>query len=187
MPSGRFGRQCTESRAKVGFGGKGRLEQAMASTPLHTLTVQDVLWINFQTTKKVQTFNFARLEEATFTQYAYGESNSLLKQAARFVTSFVRMRPLDTGNLVTAFVACLSFLKLNGMAISLSDEDALRWFEGVVEGKTSASDSIASFAKPDSHYHPSPNPAVQATIRDVLQDYAGTVTKLLESDLALKS
>lgn len=49
----------------------------MACT-LHYLTVQDVLWINLQATRKVQHFNYAKLEEATYCQYAYGESNTLL-------------------------------------------------------------------------------------------------------------
>ena len=31
--------------------------------------------------RKVQHFNYARLEEATFYQYAYGESSNLIPQA----------------------------------------------------------------------------------------------------------
>ena len=41
---------------------------------LHYLTIQDILWINLQVTKKVQHFNYARLEEGTFYQYGYGRS-----------------------------------------------------------------------------------------------------------------
>src|SRR5688572_17256500 len=98
---------------------------------LHYLTVQDVLWINLQVAKKVRHFNYARLEEATFYQYAYGESVGPEPQALRFLTGFVKMRPFESDNEATAFVACDAFLRINGKMLSLKDADALKWFESI--------------------------------------------------------
>src|SRR3569832_347171 len=100
-------------------------------TTLLYLTVQDILWINLQVTKKVHHFNYARLEEATFYQYAYGESNSLVPQAGRFIGGFLRMHPFEAGNEATAFVAGAAFLKINGKEINLPDEKAHAWFERI--------------------------------------------------------
>src|SRR5579862_1825312 len=108
---------------------------------LDYLTVQDILWINLQITKKVKHFNFARLEEAVFYQYAYGESNTLFPQAARFVTGFVRMQPFEDGNDATAFVASLAFLKINGYSIKGTTEQLGSWF-GSAKG-TESQDGIA--------------------------------------------
>ncbi len=47
---------------------------AHGSKSLKYLTVQDMLWINLQATKKVQHFRYALLEEATYYQYGYGAS-----------------------------------------------------------------------------------------------------------------
>src|SRR5688500_6656775 len=91
---------------------------------LRYLTVQDILWINVQVTRKVNRYDYARLEEATFYQYAYGDSEELVKQAQRFLRGFVKQKPFEAGNEPTAFVACMAFLQMNGSGIGLSDEDA---------------------------------------------------------------
>ncbi|AIE85757.1 Fic family protein [Fimbriimonas ginsengisoli] len=150
----------------------------MAAT-LHYLTVQDVLWINLQATKKVHHFNFARLEEATFYQYAYGESKTLLPQAARFVTGFLRMHPFEAGNEATAFIAVLSFLKLNGTEIGLTDDDAVGWFDRIADKAVSARDAISRVTSPSPHGHGHP-PEVREAIQAVLDDFPATIASLAE-------
>lgn len=48
------------------------------------LTVQDMLWISLQVVGRPQKFQYAKLEEATFTQYIYGESQAPIEHAIRF-------------------------------------------------------------------------------------------------------
>jgi len=149
----------------------------MAST-LHYLTVQDVLWINLQATKKVHHFSYARLEEATFYQYAYGNSNSLLPQAARFVRGFLKMHPLEAGNEVTAFIALMTFLRMNGRCISLSDSAAPQWFDLVAHGKDSALDSIAAISHPIVDHHHDGKPDIRGFIQANMSEYPETIRTL---------
>lgn len=90
---------------------------------LHTLTIQDVLWLNLQVSNKVQPYDYAKLEEAVFYQFAYGDSTGLLPQAARFITGFMRMAPFESDNDATAFLACVAFLRLNGKALDVASGD----------------------------------------------------------------
>jgi len=149
----------------------------MAST-LHYLTVQDILWINLQATKKVHHFNFAKLEEATYYQYAYGESNTLLPQAARFVSGFLRLHPLEGGNEATAFIALLVFFKINGYEVLLSDDRAHSWFCDLATKRTSTSEAIASVAVHADHegHHGEPN--VRVAIQSILTAYPCTIETL---------
>ncbi len=142
---------------------------------LHYLTVQDILWINLQTTKKVQHFSYARLEEATFYQYAYGDSNDLLSQAARFLSGFVKMRPLEAGNEATAFVALATFLTLNGACFHLADADALAWFRAASVSTEAARDALASLVEVDEHDH-GHKPDVRGAIQTVIARYPSMIT-----------
>lgn len=153
------------------------------SSTLHYLTVQDILWINLQITKKVQHFSYARLEEATYYQYAYGESNSLLPQAARFLSGFQRMRPFDAGNEATAFVAVLAFLLVNGQHLSLTDADGSRWF-GETGQKASALLVIQQVAHTDHHSDDGHGPSVRDAVASVLAKYASTIRDLACSKAA---
>jgi prophage maintenance system killer protein len=151
------------------------LNPLMASQ-LHYLTVQDVLWINLQVTGKAQHFSYSKLEEATYYQYAYGESKSVVKQAAKFLTGFPKMSPLDAGNDATIFIACLTFLEINGFSIELKDGKAGEWFESVVSKKTDAETAINSIAKLASGHH---GPAdVRTTIKDLLTEFPCTLLAL---------
>lgn len=124
----------------------------MASS-LHYLTVQDILWINLQVTKKVHHFNHARLEEATYYQYAYGESNTLVPQAARFISGFLKLHPFESGNEATAFVACLAFLKVNGYTLDVASEEGADWFGKIARRAAPARDAIEAHAKHDEGDH----------------------------------
>lgn len=100
------------------------------------LTVQDMIWINQQVTKAVCPFHFMKLEEGTFYQYGYGGSQDILAQAKRFLAGFTKNAPFSEGNDLTARVACLSFLRLNGFDVDIDAED------------------IVGSAKPVEHFHP---------------------------------
>lgn len=154
----------------------------MAST-LHYLTVQDILWINLQATKKVHHFNYAKLEEATYYQYAYGESNTLLPQAARFVSGFLRLHPLEEGNEVTIFIALLAFLRINGYEVDLTDGSAQSWFGDLTSKRKSASDSIRAIALHSlEEHHGEPN--VRGEIQNVLNAFPSSVLALSGASVA---
>ena len=145
---------------------------------LHYLTVQDILWINLQATCKVNHFNSAKLEEATFYQYAYGEGTGVVEQAARFLSGFVRMRPLDAGIDATAFLAVATFLEINGAPLRLDDADAEAWFKSAVASMDAAKDALAPVANPAEGHHDHPKPDVRAAVRAVMGCYPLTVAAL---------
>src|SRR5579862_4945295 len=109
---------------------------------LHYLTVQDMLWINLQATKKVQHFNYARLEEATFYQYAYGQSGSLVQQAGRFLTGFLKLHPFEAGNESTGLIGCATFLNINGSDLTVGDGEALDWLDKVMTKQVSGEEAV---------------------------------------------
>ncbi len=141
---------------------------------LHYLTVQDILWINLQLTKKVQHFNYARLEEATFYQYAYGESRSLMPQAARFLTGFSKMRPFETGNDGTAFVATVTFLEMNGRTLSVPDEEARAWFKSALCSLDEAQAAIEKATTDHTVAHHD-LPAVQSVAQSIVDRYSSAL------------
>jgi prophage maintenance system killer protein len=145
---------------------------------LHYLTVQDMLWINLQATKKVQHFNYARLEEATYYQYAYGESSSLIPQAGRFLTGFLRLHPFDAGNESTGLIGCATFLNINGTRLTLDDAGALEWLDKVMTKQVSGEDAVARSSGPDPCFHDSLKPDVRTTIRAVLEQFPGAIASL---------
>ena len=146
---------------------------------LHYLTVQDILWINLQTTRRVNHFNYARLEEATFYQYAYGDSNSLLPQAARFVSGFLRMHPFEDGNESTMLVAAAAFLVMNGATLNLTDHDAEAWLQAVAYRSLAGAQAIARLGEnahgEDHHDHPL---AARDAITKALVRFSGTLKAL---------
>ncbi len=156
----------------------GRLHPPMASQ-LHYLTVQDILWINLQVTGKVHTFNFAKLEEATYYQYAYGESRSVAPQAARFIQGFPKLHPIEAGNEATIFIAVLAFLTVNGMAVTLTDKEAPAWLENIQTQKTTPLEAIKSIAKhPHTYTHA---PDVRTATKQLLSQSQATVRTALST------
>jgi prophage maintenance system killer protein len=143
--------------------------QETLMSQLHYLTVQDVLWINLQLTKKVQEFKYARLEEATFYQYSYGTASGIWEQAARLAGGFVKMGPLGAGNAATAFVATMTFLHLNQVSPAVGDKGAVAWFDALASGKASG-----EAAQKDGHGAPD----VRSTIKEVLEHYPSAIAEL---------
>lgn len=145
---------------------------------LHYLTVQDMLWINLQATRKVQHFNYARLEEATFYQYAYGDSSSLIPQAGRFLTGFLKMHPFDAGNESTALIACATFLNMNGAVFKVSDEDAEGWLDRVMTKQISGFDAVTQSCEQDPHCHAVLKPDVKSVTKAVVAQFQSTIDLL---------
>jgi prophage maintenance system killer protein len=152
---------------------------------MHYLTVQDVLWINLQVTKRTQTFNYARLEEATFYQYGYGQSSSVMSQTGRFLSGFIQKKPFAVGNEGTAFVACLAFLRINGMTVDLMDDSATSWIERASRDSTAATQALSDFAVPEENYREDAEPDVRAAIREVLDAYPKAISLLSRSGHAV--
>jgi prophage maintenance system killer protein len=109
---------------------------------INYLTLQDVLYLSLQLTKSPQPFDYARLEEAVFYQYAPGQSTDLAKQGARFLSGFARMRPFEAGNDAVAFAGLIAFLEANGRSLNVSDESGVAWFHSVVADRGLAEESI---------------------------------------------
>ncbi len=148
---------------------------------MHYLTVQDILWINLQLTEHPQRFDYASLEEATFYQYAYGESARLVDQAVRFFKGFTAKRPLATGNEATAFVGMATFLEVNGRALTLSDKKAIEWCAQLLSAGDGAAALIesATAESPDEHQDVDHLPEIAPTARAIMDRYPKTIESLL--------
>ena len=136
----------------------------MATDALVYLTVQDMLYINLQATKKVNAFDFARLEEGTFYQYGYGPSKDLLRQAQRFSKGFLKNAPFTEGNELTALIGTLAFLEVNGYTID----------HGSAMGSTTVlTDEVIAGAKQIANWHASTHPTTREAIEAVAARLAG--------------
>jgi death-on-curing protein len=127
------------------------------------LTVQDMLWINLQVTGQPQKFVYSTLEEATFTQYVYGDTMPAAEHAARFLTGWAKFQPFSDGNELTGVVAFLTFLKLNGLELTGVTGNPVAWAESVNHDRAAVLAAISE----GEHHHGEPVPA-RAIIRDVL-------------------
>jgi len=152
---------------------------------LHYLTVQDILWINLQATKKVQHFSYAKLEEATYYQYAYGESNELVGQAARFLAGFLKLRPLEAGNEATGFIGLVTFLHINGLRLTVEDVNAADWVRTSSVSTEAARDALTSVTEAEHDHHSPIRPDIRAAIRGVMERYPITITALSASPVAV--
>ena len=146
---------------------------------IHYLTVQDVLWINQEVTKRVNDFKFAQLEEATYAQYAYGKSKDVLNQAAQFLATFMKLKPFTSGNRATVFVAALTFLKMNGFELALPPEKAQQWVEDILEKRRTPIEAIKEIAIPHPPAHL--KPIVRTIVHELIEQYEDTVNALVES------
>lgn len=157
-----------------------------SSGKLKYLTVQDILWINLQVTKKVQHFNYAKLEEATYYQYGYGSSRDLPRQAGRFLSGFMKLRPLDAGNEATAFVGFVAFLLMNGMALNLEDASAAQWLSSVRTGAVRPEEQLEGMV---THHETAHDPIisdVRDSVNEALRLYPNTIAALsTEADTRL--
>ena len=112
------------------------------------LTLQDLIWINSEIMKSPQPYSYDRLEEATYYQYSYRQSQDVLVQAARFLWGYLKYRPFVRGNLATALIATLAFLHINGYATRLPVERAAEWIEQVALRRKHPLDAVRQIAVP---------------------------------------
>ncbi|MCX7800185.1 MAG: hypothetical protein N2109_07580 [Fimbriimonadales bacterium] len=112
---------------------------------LHTLTVQDVLWINFRLVGRPVPFDYAVLEDASYCQYQLGKSLDVPRQAARLLQAMVRRKPFEAGNVETGLVATAAFLRINGFRLEPSAADAVAW------AVSFSGDTLEPFCKPEPH------------------------------------
>lgn len=145
---------------------------------IHYLTVQDVLWINQEVTKKVNDFKYAQLEEATYAQYAYGKSKDVLTQAGQFLERFMRLKPFTDGNKATAFVATLTFLLMNEHDVVLDPAHAAQWAMDVAEQRISGREAVTQIASPRAPTHI--KPVVRTIVHDVIEKYTEAIATLRE-------
>lgn len=151
-------------------------------SPLRYLTVQDVLWMNLQLTKRVNHYSAARLEEATHYQYAYGEATGVVAQAARLLSGFSRLRPLEVGNDATALLATLTFLELNGHTADLNEDEIGPWTRDAARCLDQARRAISTCVHPKSDEHgDGSGPGVREVVADLLARYPDLATRLPDS------
>lgn len=148
---------------------------------MHYLTVQDIIWINLQITERPQRFDYAQLEEATYFQYAYGESADLKKQAARFFQGFTRNRPFTLGNQATAFIALQTFLQMNGRRFTVSDKKSAEWCTRILALEVGAPEEIESASERHGPSHEGPDdlPEVAPIALEAIAGYPKTLEALL--------
>lgn len=112
------------------------------------LTVHDVIWMNTALTGQPQTYHFDRLENAVYSQYSYGDSRNLLKQAADMLQRLYQDKPFAQGNELTAVVATATFLRLNGYELRLTAETLPPIIEQLSQGKLNAKEVVWQHAQP---------------------------------------
>jgi hypothetical protein len=146
---------------------------------LQYLTVQDILWTNLQLTKESNPFEYDKLEEATFCQYAYGKSIDPVAQAPKFLKGFIAKAPFGgKGDTETAFIATIGYLTLNGYLLPIPAAECRAWLERVKSGQVDATQAISQLAQPATHHHvTTPQEALQAA----LDLYAGAITRSQQS------
>lgn len=143
------------------------MDTAVSEAPrtLEYLTVQDMLWVNLQLTKKSNPFDYALLEEATYYQYGYGGSLDLVAQAARFLTGFAKKQPFHgQADAATALIGCVAFLALNGQTLDLPAGEVKSWLDRITGGQIDAQQAISQLAKPGHDHHPAPAACLKAAI-----------------------
>jgi prophage maintenance system killer protein len=151
---------------------------------LHYLTVQDVLTLNLRVTGAPQAFDYAKLEEAVFCQYAPVQSSDVFLQAGKFLWGFARLEPFSSGNRACAFVATVAFLEANGFTLDLADPQAAGWVAPLFEDRALAADWLRSKGVAGESEHEHGVPDVAAICDRVLDRFPLTVAALLQRTAA---
>jgi len=140
------------------------------------LTVQDILWIHLQLCKRVEPFDYAKLEDATFLQYGYGRSVNLEEQAAKFLHGFSRHMPFENGNEAVAFVGAMAFLGINGREFALGDADGAKWAKECFDSASQAAHDVKTRCQTTHDHHEVP---VKEAIEMVIERFPKTIKGLL--------
>lgn len=143
---------------------------------LQTLTLQDLIWVNLVATRKVNAFDYDKLEQAAFRQFGYGTRQNVQAQAAGLLGSLLRLRPFAEGNGGTALIAYGAFLALNGIALVASSEQARALVAGTAEMGSAASDAPAGVTEPDPDWKPTMEPDLRRIVTDLAERYASVLS-----------
>lgn len=138
---------------------------------LRYLTVPDMVWLNQELTGERVSYRFDKLEEAVFTQYAYGSSGDLWAQARRFVRSWDRLQPFAKGNRACALVGLIGFLRMNDADLNLDPAEAPTWMDSVVAGRLDPADFGAQYHT-HTHHGAADSKAELASVMSVYGDVA---------------
>lgn len=147
---------------------------------LHTLTVQDFIWLNQELTKKRQKFSYATLEEGVFYQYAYGASTNVVEQAARLLTGFAKLRPFEQGSHATALAGMIAFLKLNGLELKLDPSTAAAWVEARFADPKAAAAIIEGMVEKGHGHHG--EPSHRLVMGEAVASYGEALNSLVENE-----
>ncbi len=147
---------------------------------VHYLTVQDILWIHLQVTGSVSPFDYAKLEDGAYFQYNYGRHADELSQAGRFLPGLARKQAFPHGNEAVAFVACLAFLKLNGIELDLKDANGTQFMHEALVHE-SALEPLRRWVKDIREPH---GETVQDTVLEILAEFPKTIAALAKAPAA---
>jgi prophage maintenance system killer protein len=117
------------------------------------------------------------LEEATFYQYGYGQSASLVSQAGRLLSGFVSKKPFTSGNEATALIASFAFLKMNGIDVNLMDDIAPQWLDRASKDSSVATEAFSDIMVADPNYNEEHEPSVRETVLAILDAYPKTIAR----------
>lgn len=134
------------------------------------LTSQDLLWINSQLLKRVVGFRVMDLEECIGYQYAYKREPEVHRDAGSFLEGLLRRKPFDEGNEITALVATLGLLGVNGLSLVSRREEAHEILERVQRGELAGEEAVRLLARGEPK--PVAEESVAAVMRRVLSEYA---------------
>ncbi|MCH7945980.1 MAG: hypothetical protein IIC73_08230 [Armatimonadetes bacterium] len=151
---------------------------------MHYLTLQDIIWLNLQLTKSTGEYDSEPLEEATFYQYALGDSQGVAAQAARFLIGFRKMSPFAEGNEACAFIGMAAFIEANGQAFDLSDDKGAEWMQGVWERPEIAADAIKAKLREAETEVKYGVPDMLEICGRLIKRYKGTVSALVKPETA---
>jgi prophage maintenance system killer protein len=147
----------------------------MTGTPpiaerLQTLTLQDLIWLNLVASRRVNAFDYAKLEEAAFRQFGYGGRQDVVGQAASLLEGLIRLRPFAEDNESTALPACGAFLALNGFALRASSEQARDLVSAVKSGSAGVRDALAKVAEPNADRRPASKADLQRVVEALMAE-----------------
>lgn len=147
------------------------------------LTLQDLIWINTEVTKRPQRYAYDRLEEATYYQYSYRQSRDVVRNTARFLWGYLQYRPFEQGNYATALIATLALLHINGYAVHLPVEHASEWLLQVAQRKKHPLDAIRQIVASS---QPSKQPIpLREHVHQLIEHYEPALHALMEQETPL--
>lgn len=145
---------------------------------LQYLTVQDFIWINLQTSGKVNPFDFAALEDSVSLQYGYGKSLNLFSQAAGMFMSLIKRSPFAEANRATAIVGLAAFLKVNGFEFKGTPSKVIEALNGLTARDPGA--ILNGLCRATSEHEDHHAPSVRDAAGEILKDFGKAISSLKE-------